>query len=179
MNRQAKWRIKRELIKRQAGRCRYCGVAEGSRLQMDHKYPVSRGGGDDGGNLQLLCVACNLRKGTMTDYEFRARYGRVMSSEDVIPDPPISQAVFTEETRQTRGATSWDEAEGELEEEEDFVSGSSGGDEVTGFFFMAGLVLLLLLAVFGASILMWWVSPWLFVCSAVVAVILVLIVVRA
>jgi hypothetical protein len=32
-------------------------------LHLDHVHPVCRGGSSDAANLQLLCPACNLRKG--------------------------------------------------------------------------------------------------------------------
>lgn len=37
------------------------------RLEIDHIYPVSRGGSDDMENLQTLCQPCNRRKGAKVD----------------------------------------------------------------------------------------------------------------
>jgi len=38
-----------------------CGSNED--LQFDHDVPLSRGGGNQVENIQLLCKTCNLRKG--------------------------------------------------------------------------------------------------------------------
>lgn len=48
--------------------CLCCKSTTGD-LQIDHIVPVSRGGGSEYENLQLLCKPCNLSKGTQTiDY---------------------------------------------------------------------------------------------------------------
>ena len=73
-------------------------------LEIDHKWPVSRNGGNELSNLQLLCTACNLRKGIQTDQEFRERYWRLLPPDGSIPDPPIRQELFTRETQYTRAA---------------------------------------------------------------------------
>ena len=56
-------------------RCVYCGY-EGTLLKtfnlvLDHKVPLSRGGGDAIANLQTTCVACHADKGQTTDTEYR------------------------------------------------------------------------------------------------------------
>jgi hypothetical protein len=43
------------------GACAWCGSSDD--LQVDHIFPLSRGGTDDEENLQPLCRLCNLRKG--------------------------------------------------------------------------------------------------------------------
>jgi len=48
------------LIDRDGYVCQECGCSEG--LEVDHIIPLSRGGGDDLNNLQLLCKPCNSRK---------------------------------------------------------------------------------------------------------------------
>jgi 5-methylcytosine-specific restriction endonuclease McrA len=53
---------------RYKSRCVYCQGDE--NLQIDHLYPVSRGGSDDIGNLVLACSNCNKAKGAMTSTEF-------------------------------------------------------------------------------------------------------------
>lgn len=50
-------------------RCAYCGSSD-AVFQIDHVVPVSRGGGDDVGNLVLACVPCNKAKGARTAAEF-------------------------------------------------------------------------------------------------------------
>ena len=48
-------------------RCLCCGV--GGKMTVDHVVPLSRGGSDSIGNLQPLCMTCNLKKATAsTDY---------------------------------------------------------------------------------------------------------------
>ncbi|MXX32824.1 MAG: HNH endonuclease [Chloroflexi bacterium] len=73
-------------------------------LEIDHKWPLSRNGGNEFSNLQLLCTSCNLRKGIQTDEEFRERYWRLLLPDGSIPDPPIPQDLFTEETQLTRAS---------------------------------------------------------------------------
>jgi len=41
--------------------CVTCGTTE--RLSLDHIVPIAKGGTNDRGNLQTLCVSCNSRKG--------------------------------------------------------------------------------------------------------------------
>ncbi len=50
-----------ELVARDGARCRTCSTTE--RLVIDHVLPVSRGGDNALGNLQILCLSCNSRKG--------------------------------------------------------------------------------------------------------------------
>ena len=98
-------RIKNAMYVEQRGRCMYCGRRMSSRyLEIDHKWPVSRNGGNERSNLQLLCTACNLRKGIQTDEEFRNRYWRLLPPDGTIPDPPIPQDEFSEETQWTRAS---------------------------------------------------------------------------
>lgn len=63
------------LYKLQGGKCMYCGRKIPKDLaDIDHKTPFSRGGSDGLANLQILCRTCNVRKGNMSDGEFRKRY---------------------------------------------------------------------------------------------------------
>ena len=99
------WRVKNRLFMAQKGRCNYCGRTHRIRfLEVDHKWPVSRGGGDEIANLQLLCTPCNMRKGIQSDEEFRRRYWRLLPDDDSIPYPPIPQNDFSEETQYTRAS---------------------------------------------------------------------------
>lgn len=58
-----RWRI----LKRDGHRCVSCGtgpaVDASVQLQIDHIVPVSKGGGNEEGNLRVLCRACNAGKG--------------------------------------------------------------------------------------------------------------------
>lgn len=49
------------LVDRDGEYCRYCGATHD--LTVDHILAIANGGGDDLGNLQLLCRPCNSRKG--------------------------------------------------------------------------------------------------------------------
>ena len=58
---------KRTLYGEQEGVCNGCRLLFPYRnLTIDHVVPQSRGGGDELGNLQLLCAACNSAKGSGT-----------------------------------------------------------------------------------------------------------------
>lgn len=58
--------------------CHYCRsfVARGQRT-MDHKIPLSRGGGHIAGNIVMSCFTCNASKGAKTDIEFTTELGNV------------------------------------------------------------------------------------------------------
>lgn len=59
------------LLCAQDGRCPYCdGLLESYHLE--HKTPVSRGGDNAAGNMQLTCGPCNLKKNTKTHEEYQA-----------------------------------------------------------------------------------------------------------
>jgi len=53
--------VKREVWRRDLGRCTDCGSQE--KLEYDHIIPLSRGGANTVRNLQLLCERCNRSKG--------------------------------------------------------------------------------------------------------------------
>ena len=95
--------LKSRLYREQRGRCSYCGFThQMGYLEIDHKYPLSRGGGNEINNLQLLCTRCNMRKGIQSDGEFRRRYHRLLPADEGIPSDPISQVMFSDETQRTR-----------------------------------------------------------------------------
>ena len=58
---------RRNLLRRDAHTCQYCGAAE--RLTLDHVLPRSRGGTDAWDNLVAACTRCNSRKGNRTPEE--------------------------------------------------------------------------------------------------------------
>ena len=53
--------VRRVVWERDGGRCVECGA--GFDLQYDHVIPVALGGASTVANLQVLCAACNRRKG--------------------------------------------------------------------------------------------------------------------
>ena len=53
------------------GCCALCGKpVKFKELTIDHKTPLSKGGGNDMANLQLSCRRCNLSKSDMMDDEW-------------------------------------------------------------------------------------------------------------
>lgn len=64
----------RDLVERYAGCCAYCGAL--AALHADHRTPLSRGGPNVIENILPACRDCNLRKGRMTEEEFRARLAK-------------------------------------------------------------------------------------------------------
>jgi HNH endonuclease len=52
---------RRAVFERDLYRCVRCGTH--LALTLDHKIPVSKGGGNDAENLQTMCMPCNSQKG--------------------------------------------------------------------------------------------------------------------
>lgn len=52
--------VREAVLERDGRRCRTCDSSES--LEIDHVVPVSKGGGSDAANLQVLCRSCNRRK---------------------------------------------------------------------------------------------------------------------
>lgn len=99
------YRVKLQLSHLHRGKCRYCGRTPFIRnLEIDQKFPMSRGGGNGWSNLQLLCVPCNMRKGIQSDEEFRDRYWELLPEDRSPLDLPISQEDFNYITTVTRAA---------------------------------------------------------------------------
>lgn len=58
-------RLRRLVVRRAAGRCEYCGLAQEGQeatFHIDHVKPRSVGGVTAADNLALACVSCSLRK---------------------------------------------------------------------------------------------------------------------
>ena len=56
---------RREVFARDNYRCVQCGAAE--ELTLDHIFPFALGGSNEHENLQVLCKACNFKKGNRLD----------------------------------------------------------------------------------------------------------------
>lgn len=97
---------KRErLFKKQNGRCMYCGRKSTMHyLDADHKTPVKNGGGDNIGNLQLLCKPCNGRKGSSTDGVFRKDYKLTPSRQAKFPPEKLIPQKHFDKIRDERQA---------------------------------------------------------------------------
>jgi hypothetical protein len=64
--------LRQEVLHRDDYTCTYCGHRGNARtLEIDHRTPVSRGGGDDAPNLVTACWTCNAEKGSRTAWEYR------------------------------------------------------------------------------------------------------------
>jgi predicted restriction endonuclease len=55
-------KLRLQVIDRDNGRCRACGIGDRDALQADHITPESKGGKTRLDNLQALCGVCNNRK---------------------------------------------------------------------------------------------------------------------
>ena len=68
------------LLDRQSGSCFYCEREitfyrkKPNSLEIDHRIPISRGGGDSVENLVASCRQCNSLKANLTDEEFRKKF---------------------------------------------------------------------------------------------------------
>jgi 5-methylcytosine-specific restriction endonuclease McrA len=60
----------KNIIDKYQGKCAYCGKECVDVYHIDHKLPLSRGGGNNFDNLALSCPHCNLSKNAKTDIEF-------------------------------------------------------------------------------------------------------------
>ncbi len=54
-------KIRPVVLERDGHFCAYCGSEEG--LEIDHIFPICKGGTNDMDNLQVLCMKCNRSKG--------------------------------------------------------------------------------------------------------------------
>lgn len=62
-----------ELFLTQNGQCAYCDCDISSGYQVDHIYPIVRGGSNEATNLCLACRSCNQSKSASTVEEWRER----------------------------------------------------------------------------------------------------------
>jgi uncharacterized protein (DUF433 family) len=63
-------RIRTNILKRQKGRCYYCGKKIVGTFHVDHAIPLSRGGSNAPENLVAACIKCNLQKGAKLPHEW-------------------------------------------------------------------------------------------------------------
>lgn len=61
--------IRARIFARDGERCTYC-LSEQGPFEIDHDYPVIRGGSHDDGNLVVSCRSCNRSKGAKTVEEW-------------------------------------------------------------------------------------------------------------
>lgn len=55
------------VLERDGFRCQLCGkTARGTKLEVDHRVPVSKGGTDSLNNLWTLCIDCNRGKSDLS-----------------------------------------------------------------------------------------------------------------
>lgn len=109
---------RQRIMERDGFACRHCGSEDA--LCIDHILPVSRGGDSSDENLQVLCAACNTRKGNKiggeeknsrqrrVDVEASAtQANRSLPSDSLIPDSLIPE-VNTPPTPQEGDDGTWD-----------------------------------------------------------------------
>lgn len=69
-------RRRRELFKKQKGKCAYCkrqmvkSRGKVNSVTLEHRKPLSRGGGHSRNNLVASCAICNKMKGNRLEADF-------------------------------------------------------------------------------------------------------------
>lgn len=96
--------VKRKVVFDKAGwKCEFCGEDTPKELkgknednspELDHIYPISKGGGHIYDNVQLLCRACNAAKSDMAQCEFiNTPYGGRMNKRKCAKEP-LQKVIF-------------------------------------------------------------------------------------
>jgi hypothetical protein len=67
-----------ELLQKQRNKCASCRTSLKTGYHADHIVPLARGGTNDIGNIQLLCVSCNLSKGHSDPVAWAQKNGRLL-----------------------------------------------------------------------------------------------------
>ena len=68
----------RELFAKQREKCVFCLISIKQSYHIDHIMPLSRGGSNGIGNIQLLCPICNQRKYAKDPLVFARENGRLL-----------------------------------------------------------------------------------------------------
>lgn len=64
---------RQKVYQKTKGHCAYCGCSIAiTDMQIDHVFPLHRGGADEYDNMLPACRSCNHRKHTLTVDKFRA-----------------------------------------------------------------------------------------------------------
>lgn len=66
------------LYRKQKGKCAICLKRLRRKHHVDHKIPLSRGGGNGPDNIQLTCGPCNMAKGAKDLIAFAQENGRLL-----------------------------------------------------------------------------------------------------
>lgn len=83
---------KKNVLKRDAHRCQYCGSAHG-KMTADHVVPRSQGGSESWRNLVCACASCNRAKGNRTPQQAGMRLLRQPTIPRGIGAVPLMGAV--------------------------------------------------------------------------------------
>lgn len=75
-------RVFKRIAARDGLTCSICRASE--NLTIDHDIPISRGGTNEDGNLQLLCNSCNSKKRDYTTEEYLAKKATVDAMQPIM-----------------------------------------------------------------------------------------------
>lgn len=100
---------KKNILKRDAYTCQYCGRNGGERMTIDHVIPKSQGGRTIWENVVSCCRSCNLKKGNKRHAEVGMRLLRKPGK----PRSPLALGLFASHAPQT--TRWWKYLPGEIE----------------------------------------------------------------
>ena len=74
-------KIRQQILEKFGGYCAYCGcLLSLETMQIDHLFPVKKGGTDEPRNLMPACRSCNHYKESFTLEQFRDRIGKTTTA---------------------------------------------------------------------------------------------------